>query len=357
MADKEEIVSVDLPAPAGWTKKFLPKQGGTPTKNEIIFISPTGEELSTRKQLEQYLKTHAGNPPISEFDWGTGETPRRSARISKKLKETPPPESDPPKKRSRTSSGKKKSKETEVASKETEGEKDVEMKDEEASKEDKAGAGEENPPAEEDQNEKEVKAQDAAKEPEENQKVEGDKAQDELAKEGDTGKEVATPKEPQGGEEVQAHEDAEVNDKGKAKEGDSVPEETSTKKQGETGTTEVAVEHPQSEPEKKTEPMHVEEEKPAAVVSDKPEQHSEGKKENHNESAPESVENFKANKGEQQTLLVEENGSHTESAGEPKPLVASQTGQAEAKQHPSPAPVNCWTYTGSPLKLILPISF
>ena len=80
-----------------------------------MFIAPTGEEINTRKQLEQYLKAHPGNPPITEFDWGTGETPRRSARISEKAKATPTPEKEPPKKRSRKSlSAKKENEETEA---------------------------------------------------------------------------------------------------------------------------------------------------------------------------------------------------------------------------------------------------
>lgn len=81
----------------------MPKQGKTPKKNEIVFTAPTGEEISNKKQLDRYLKSHPGGPKMSEFDWGTGETPRRSARISEKAIETPPPESDPPKKRSRKS--------------------------------------------------------------------------------------------------------------------------------------------------------------------------------------------------------------------------------------------------------------
>ncbi|KAJ7951900.1 Methyl-CpG-binding domain-containing protein [Quillaja saponaria] len=105
---KDEVLSVELPAPPAWKKLFLPKEGGTPRKNEIVFFAPTGEEINNRKQLEQYLKVHPGNPAISEFDWGTGETPRRSARISEKAKSTPPPESEHPKKRSRKSSGSKK---------------------------------------------------------------------------------------------------------------------------------------------------------------------------------------------------------------------------------------------------------
>ncbi|KAK7325251.1 hypothetical protein VNO77_29410 [Canavalia gladiata] len=118
-ASKDEVLSVELPAPSGWIKLFFPKKVGTPRKSEIVFIAPTGEEMSNKKQLEQYLKAHPGNPAISEFDWGTGETPRRSARISEKAKSTPPPEDEPPKKRTRKSSGSKKdNKETESAAEE-----------------------------------------------------------------------------------------------------------------------------------------------------------------------------------------------------------------------------------------------
>lgn len=113
----DEIVSVELPAPPSWKKMFTPKQGGTPKKNEVVFITPTGEEVKSRKQLEQYLKAHPGNPAISEFDWSTGETPRRSARISEKAKANRPPSLlESPKKKRRTSSGTKKdSKEKDAA--------------------------------------------------------------------------------------------------------------------------------------------------------------------------------------------------------------------------------------------------
>ncbi|KAK6127971.1 hypothetical protein DH2020_038273 [Rehmannia glutinosa] len=118
---RDDVVSVELPAPASWKKL-----GGTPKKNEILFIAPTGEEISNRKQLEQYLKSHAGNPAISEFDWGTGETPRRSARISEKVKATPPSkESEPPKKRGRRSSATKKDKDIDTGKEETEGMKEM----------------------------------------------------------------------------------------------------------------------------------------------------------------------------------------------------------------------------------------
>ncbi|KAL3535874.1 hypothetical protein ACH5RR_004335 [Cinchona calisaya] len=135
--EANEVVCLELPAPTGWKKKFIPKQGGTPKKNEIIFTAPTGEEITSRKQLETYLKSHPGSPPISEFDWGTGETPRRSARISEKAKSTPPRE--PPKKRSRKSSASKKDNAEKEASEGIEAVKDVHM--EEAEKSEKGVTG------------------------------------------------------------------------------------------------------------------------------------------------------------------------------------------------------------------------
>ncbi|XP_004303304.1 PREDICTED: methyl-CpG-binding domain-containing protein 11-like isoform X1 [Fragaria vesca subsp. vesca] len=128
----DEVVAVELPAPPAWKKKFLPKKGVTPRKNEVMFISPTGEEINNKKQLEQYLKSHPGNPALSEFDWGTGETPRRSSRIIEKVKSTPPPENEPPKKRGRKSSG---SKDNKVDTTDAEdGMNDTEMKDAEGEK-------------------------------------------------------------------------------------------------------------------------------------------------------------------------------------------------------------------------------
>ncbi|KAI3814628.1 hypothetical protein L1987_14269 [Smallanthus sonchifolius] len=107
----DEIVSMELPAPSGWKKTFLLKKGGTPKKNETVFTAPTGEEITNKKQLEQYLKSHPGGPKVSEFDWGSGESPRRSTRISEKSKSTPPPaEPEPVKKRSRKSTSSKKEK-------------------------------------------------------------------------------------------------------------------------------------------------------------------------------------------------------------------------------------------------------
>lgn len=119
--------------------QFFPKQGGTPRKNEIIFTSPAGEEIVSKRQLEQYLKAHPGGPAVSEFDWGTGETPRRSARIIEKVKTTPPPKSEPPKKRSRKSLGSKKDNEDKEAAPEgAEGTKEVHTQDAERIKNDHA---------------------------------------------------------------------------------------------------------------------------------------------------------------------------------------------------------------------------
>lgn len=119
--------------------QYFPKQGGTPKKNEVIFISPTGEEIVSRRQLEQYLKANPGGPAVSEFDWGTGETPRRSARISEKAKAAPPPEIEPLKKRSRKSSASKKdTKEKEAAPEGAEETKEVHMQDAEKTEKENA---------------------------------------------------------------------------------------------------------------------------------------------------------------------------------------------------------------------------
>ncbi|XP_022755143.1 methyl-CpG-binding domain-containing protein 11-like [Durio zibethinus] len=131
---KEDVVCLELSAPPGWTKKFMLKKGGTPKRNEIIFTAPTGEELSNKRQLEQFLRANPGGPAVSEFDWGTGETPRRSARISEKVKAMPTPESEPRKKRGRKSLvSKKDNKESETAPEGTEETKGVRMEEAEKS--------------------------------------------------------------------------------------------------------------------------------------------------------------------------------------------------------------------------------
>ncbi|XP_041991654.1 methyl-CpG-binding domain-containing protein 11-like [Salvia splendens] len=102
-----DVVPADLPAPSGWSKKFAPKKSGTPQRNEVVFVSPTGEEIKSKRQLEQYLKSHPGGPSTSEFDWSKGDTPRRSARLSEKSKEvTAAPTSQSPKKKQKRSATK-----------------------------------------------------------------------------------------------------------------------------------------------------------------------------------------------------------------------------------------------------------
>ncbi|KAG0454821.1 hypothetical protein HPP92_023770 [Vanilla planifolia] len=97
-----EVVSVELPAPAGWKKKITPNKDGIVKENDIVFIAPTGEEIFSRKKLDQYLKSHPGAPSLHEFDWSTsGEIPRRSVRISEKTKAITVPEPHPKKKRAR----------------------------------------------------------------------------------------------------------------------------------------------------------------------------------------------------------------------------------------------------------------
>ncbi|XWS17131.1 hypothetical protein CRYUN_Cryun33cG0042200 [Craigia yunnanensis] len=159
---KEDVVWLELPAPPGWKKKFMLKKGVTPKKNEIIFTAPTGEEISNRRQLEQYLKAHPGGPAVSEFDWGTGETPRRSARISEKVKAMPTPESEPPKKRGRKSlASKKDKKESETAPEGTEETEDVRMEEAEKSKKDNVEGEAVKVAVKENENENKDKTQDA----------------------------------------------------------------------------------------------------------------------------------------------------------------------------------------------------
>ncbi|KAK3149847.1 hypothetical protein QOZ80_3AG0223840 [Eleusine coracana subsp. coracana] len=115
---EKEAFTMELPAPSGWKKKLAPIRGG---KFEVIFVSPTGEEIKSKRQLTQYLKAHPGGPASSEFDWNSSETPRRSARISEKVKATESPEGDKTPKRQRSSSkrGKREKKEDAADANET----------------------------------------------------------------------------------------------------------------------------------------------------------------------------------------------------------------------------------------------
>lgn len=107
---QNEVVAIELPGPPGWIKKFTPKKGGTPRRNDIVFTAPTGEEIKNKRQLDQYLKSHPGGPSAAEFDWGTGDTPRRSSRLSDKSKTQELPEIETPKKKQKKLSEKKEAK-------------------------------------------------------------------------------------------------------------------------------------------------------------------------------------------------------------------------------------------------------
>ncbi|XP_060169919.1 methyl-CpG-binding domain-containing protein 11-like [Lycium barbarum] len=133
---KNDAVPIELPAPPGWKKRFTPRKSGTPRRNDIVFVAPDGDEIKNKRQLDKYLKSHPGGPPASEFDWGTGDTPRRSSRLGEKSKATESPESETPSKRPRKSSSKKGAKEDAgeqeaegATEKETEGSAELAMPD------------------------------------------------------------------------------------------------------------------------------------------------------------------------------------------------------------------------------------
>ncbi|KAF3620636.1 Methyl-CpG-binding domain-containing protein 11 [Capsicum annuum] len=109
--EKNDVVPIELPAPPGWKKRFTPRKTSKPRRNHIVFVAPDGDEITSKRQLEKYLKSHPGGPPASEFDWGTGDTPRRSSRLGEKSKATETPESATPSKKPRKSSSKKGAKE------------------------------------------------------------------------------------------------------------------------------------------------------------------------------------------------------------------------------------------------------
>ncbi|GJW30470.1 methyl-CpG-binding domain-containing protein 10-like protein [Tanacetum coccineum] len=96
----------------------------------------TVDKDPTKKK--KYLKANPGGPKLSEFDWGSGETPRRSSRISEKVKSTPTSsETEPVKKRVRKSSSSKKGKkENEEEAPEVITDIDVEMKEDEKNEKD-----------------------------------------------------------------------------------------------------------------------------------------------------------------------------------------------------------------------------
>ncbi|KAK9280789.1 hypothetical protein L1049_003678 [Liquidambar formosana] len=335
---QDEVVSVELLAPPAWKKLFMPKKGGTPRKNEIIFIAPTGEEINNRRQLEQYLKSHPGNPAISEFDWGTGETPRRSARISEKVKATPPSESEPPKKRGRKSSGsKKESKETEAAPEGTEDKKEIQMQDLEVSEKENAEAEKEKDVSKESQVENGGKTQELAdqtKSPDVNMQ--------------ETGQEEAI-----AGKDIKIQSDTEETKTGNAETEALVVDKPVVEADGtevirdgkeDVGDKEVLekVEQPQTVAEKENSATEEKQEKPEIVTV---ETNEGAEKEKPNKMAP-------ASEGviEEKQEIKESDGKCDFEEGEKSKKMegeviengkVNQMGRADVSQHPAPSPVSC----------------
>ncbi|CAK9228505.1 unnamed protein product [Sphagnum troendelagicum] len=78
---QEGVVIQELSSPPlqGWKKK---KIGGIPTGKDVSYITPDGEEISSKRQLQKHLKGHPGCPTGANFDWTSGESRRRSLRLS-----------------------------------------------------------------------------------------------------------------------------------------------------------------------------------------------------------------------------------------------------------------------------------
>lgn len=362
--------------------QFFPKKGGTPRKNEIVFIAPTGEEISHRKQLEQYLKLHPGNPAISVFDWSTGESPRRSARISEKAKATPTAENEPPKKRGRKSSGSKKDNIEVEGHEEHDGPNEIEMKDAEAKKKNDDSANEnqvENggETVEETDQTKTVdvnaneKNPDGKNEPQsdaketkdnhtnENQVENGGKTKEETAqtKTLDVNMNEKNPEDGKNEPQSDAQETKDNHTEGKAEAGTA--EEALDKKKDQK--QEVAIEdQPSKEPiatqvtknekikvsedesEKANGTSNKKEDEPAAVTV---EENGGAEKQNPNGVKPTPETEIKGQKDVQQSdekynveaeKKVEKKDGEVVENGK-----TDQVGRSDAPQHPSPAPVSC----------------
>ncbi|XP_042481210.1 methyl-CpG-binding domain-containing protein 11-like [Macadamia integrifolia] len=346
----DEVVSVELPAPPGWTKKFMPKKGGTPKKNEIIFIAPTGEEISSKKQLEQHLKSRPGGPAITEFDWGTGETPRRSARISEKAKATPPPEPEPPKKRSKKSpaSSKKEIKETEEKKKDNMQDAEMSEKNEETKKED--SVDKENPGGNENKTQEDTEPTKKHGSETEETALEGAPVEKKIETENDTEviKKDNMGTEAESAEKIQEEKEIQMSDAAEVATMDDAKKEVKMEEQ-----IREKVVLPQAEAEKNDGPNDGEQEKPEEVVSNEVNSEVElGNKEKLNKSAAEKVEEIKekqaANgnneghaltveeKGKKTDGEVMENGSRNSEAGESNPREVNSMGRA-----PTPSAVSC----------------
>lgn len=50
-------------------------RGGTPKKKVVSFLTPDGEEIRNKTQLNKYLKAHPGTVVVTDFDWGSPGLP------------------------------------------------------------------------------------------------------------------------------------------------------------------------------------------------------------------------------------------------------------------------------------------
>jgi hypothetical protein len=52
--------------------QFIQKRGRTSKQKDVSYITPYGEEIRSKQQLEKYLKGHPGGPTAIDFDWTSG---------------------------------------------------------------------------------------------------------------------------------------------------------------------------------------------------------------------------------------------------------------------------------------------
>lgn len=297
--------------------QFFPKQGKSPKKQEVIFTTPTGEEINNKRKLEQYLKAHPGGPASAEFDWGTGETPRRSARISEKAKATPPMESEHPK-RKRTSVSRKDLKETEAEPEVLEEMKEV--NDQDAGKDESiADAEVKNDDKMENQDEKETEVKD------ENQDEE--KTKDEAA----VAEAAKSDNQLNADNNAEEHKITAESDQEKLERNLNEKEPDSSKlnlnENLEGAKHEEKIEQPQIE--EKNDSNLGETAKPDTVISDVKESELEEKQKPNQQDielegeiedkAAAALENSEKHTETNQTKEVTENGNHKNDAGEVKP--------------------------------------
>eukprot|EP00249_Psilotum_nudum_P004536 c18055_g1_i1 orf=156-2045(+) len=87
LVDNLGAIEDEIAVPSGWQRKLVARKGRgqTPKSCDVVYVAPGGEEIKSRTHLQRYLKAHPGGPVVSEFNWSSGSTPRRSARLTSKM--------------------------------------------------------------------------------------------------------------------------------------------------------------------------------------------------------------------------------------------------------------------------------